>query len=634
MHLKYASIKNYRSIKDCRIDFQTDLQILVGINESGKSNVLKALSLIDSESKISPDDIREPSPNENPITESYVRFVFGANGGENLIARGLIEKKLLAKNKMAPICEIDGKLISIAQFVEMHNEALYRVDINSASRAYTYWGLSGKAIKILGNWKKIVNAENNQITIGGKSTDVSAVKIINIDDYSDVSSQFLEDLTPKFLNDLVGVVFSSLLRNSIPPCVSWRYEERFLLPGKINFDEFRQSPETCVPLEIMFSLAGFNDIPVAINAAEGRSNGIRNLLVRVSRSTTSHLRKVWPEWKNLEVEILQNGQFLEAGIKDQFNTYSLERRSDGFKRFFTFLLMLSAKNHTDRISNNLILIDEPEIGLHPSGQKYVLEALLEIAKKNRVVISTHSIFMIDKERIDRHILVKKTKELTTLESAEKSEITDEEVLFRALGFSVYELLKSTNIVFEGWTDKHFFEVYLKGLPNNSENFQTLRGVGLLHSSGVKNIHHIANMCENHSRKCIIFTDSDQTSMQAKQRFEGSSPWKTYQDISGHNSVTVEDYIKNQIINNAIGNVFQHHGITSQFVIDDSVTDDKLTKIDAHLKSISISDSEFRKAILKDIKQKLSVELKAAHIIPAYDAVASYLAECVTVSETT
>jgi predicted ATP-dependent endonuclease of OLD family len=51
-------------------------RVLVGINEAGKTNILKALSLLDPDAQIQPSDRRESRPGEPYDQEAYVRFVF------------------------------------------------------------------------------------------------------------------------------------------------------------------------------------------------------------------------------------------------------------------------------------------------------------------------------------------------------------------------------------------------------------------------------------------------------------------------------------------------------------------------------------------------------------------------------
>ncbi|MDP3426268.1 MAG: AAA family ATPase, partial [Humidesulfovibrio sp.] len=76
MKLKRAEIENFRSIKNAKIEFGESCYVLVGINESGKSNVLKALEYLDVEKNPLDTDVREPLPAEGLISNSSVRFVF------------------------------------------------------------------------------------------------------------------------------------------------------------------------------------------------------------------------------------------------------------------------------------------------------------------------------------------------------------------------------------------------------------------------------------------------------------------------------------------------------------------------------------------------------------------------------
>ena len=84
MKLERVEIKNFRSIKEATVDFKPSCRVLVGMNESGKSNILKALRLLDRNAPSSKDDKREGSPDEGYIKDldSYVRFVFTLEEGE------------------------------------------------------------------------------------------------------------------------------------------------------------------------------------------------------------------------------------------------------------------------------------------------------------------------------------------------------------------------------------------------------------------------------------------------------------------------------------------------------------------------------------------------------------------------
>lgn len=76
MQLTKVIFKNYRSIKDLEFGFEPSLKILVGINESGKSNILKGLHLLSRDISSSIKDKRFALEDEPPIKEAYVRFAF------------------------------------------------------------------------------------------------------------------------------------------------------------------------------------------------------------------------------------------------------------------------------------------------------------------------------------------------------------------------------------------------------------------------------------------------------------------------------------------------------------------------------------------------------------------------------
>ena len=59
MKLISARIQNYRSIEDINISFENNTKIFVGLSETGKSNLLKALNTLSSSCEINKRDIRE-----------------------------------------------------------------------------------------------------------------------------------------------------------------------------------------------------------------------------------------------------------------------------------------------------------------------------------------------------------------------------------------------------------------------------------------------------------------------------------------------------------------------------------------------------------------------------------------------
>ncbi|MGC1122289.1 MAG: AAA family ATPase [Candidatus Methanofastidiosia archaeon] len=55
--------------------------------------------------------------------------------------------------------------------------------------------------------------------------------------------------------------------------------------------------------------------------------------------------------------------------------------------------------------DKVILIEDPELHLHPSAQQEIRDYLIETSKKNQIILTTHSGIFIDLENIDNNFLV-------------------------------------------------------------------------------------------------------------------------------------------------------------------------------------------------------------------------------------
>ncbi len=484
MELSKIQIRNFRSIEDLTIYLSPRCRVLVGINESGKSNILRALSMLSNEQNPTDEDRRDPLPDEAPITEAYVRFIFKLDKTEQQQIFEKAKEVILTKDIKKPLMVSNIVKMSLKEFCGTKSEGLFRVNILDKNKSASYWSFNENKYKFLDFWKKVSDkcpAAYSIVGSDGSNKPLKSIKLVNTEDYPDIPSEYLEDVSPAHLNTIVGSEIINVINKGLPDCTFWEYNEVNLLPGRINLDNFMNNPSTCLPLKHMFELADYIDIKSAIIEEQKRPNGLRNLLKRVADRTTKHIRNVWKEYKDIKILLSENGSNIDAGIEDKFNIYNFARRSDGFKRFITFLLMISARERTKQLKNTLLLIDEPDIGLHPSGAKYLRDELIKISETNFVVYSTHSIYMIDRENTERHLIVKKESEVTSIADVNQSNIKDEEVIYNALGSSIFENLEKKNIVFEGWRDKRLFKIAIKSPSKKFKGLkESFKCVGTLH----------------------------------------------------------------------------------------------------------------------------------------------------------
>lgn len=628
MRLSRVRIKNFRSIQDQIIKFDQRCRILVGINESGKSNVLRALSMLSSGVKPSEEDAREALPGEDAVEDSHVWFIFTLEDSEVKKVAEVVAPKLLTKHKAPVLVAGGGKDYSLREFCNERNEGLYTVDVKTGVKGLSHWRLPA-SYTVHQRWKKVSSSLVGPKGLfavhlnDGKTVELRDFILVDTESYPEVPSDALEEVNVEEVNALVAAEVKAIVTNALPGCVYWSYDDDNLLPARINQAKFIQNPDSCHPLKNMFCLAGITDIQQAFASAEKKSaHGVHNLLSLVAKISTKHIHAIWKEYKDVEISLIPYGPVeIGAGIQDTHNLYEMSRRSDGFKRFVSFLLMVSAQVKTRQLTNTLLLIDEPDNSLHPNGARYLREELIAISKHNYVVYSTHSIFMIDRDNIGRHLITTKKNEVTKLAEANKSNFVDEEVLYNSLGHSIFEQLKKKNIVFEGWRDKELFEVAIGKLPQEYKGLkEDFKDIGRCYAHGVRDIRYITPVMELANRECFIISDEDDAAKEKQREYikdKGYGTWKRYSEIlPGATAITGEDFLVAEAILAAWKKVKSNRsGLPELAAKDVSGGKGRLHAISSLLQANGLQ-AEVKK-ILDEFKSELFGDLKSAHIDSSY-----------------
>lgn len=549
MKLLRAEIKNFRSIADLKISFEPKCRILIGINESGKSNILRALHLLDPEVTIQPSDLRIERMDEPQVVDGWVRFVFSLDAEEvqdlATAVAAIFEKSALSH----PLLQTDKGPISAEQWINATHQGIHMALLPSGKRSSTTWAASAST-KILPGWVRNKSSTPYEIVTGETTTVIAPACFGWVGDALATLPETLEHASVKQLYAVLTERVGAIVTKHLPKCIFWKYSDQYLLPSTIDVTSFCNSPNTCVPLKSMFELAGYDMVTLLATITKARQQGqyrYSQILEKTASAATKHIRGVWKDYGTVRLKLESNGEALIPMVTDDQVPLDMANRSDGFKRFVSFLLQISAKVRTSELQDALILVDEPEIALHPSGCRHLLEELVKIGDSNATVFSTHSIFMIDKENIERHLVVEKKSEVTTVWMAEKSRIQDEEVLYSAMGYSVFETLKPKNVIFEGWRDKYVFNIAKDAMVKGDPDLKLkLASVGTTHATGVKDVRNVAKFMELAGRPCLIVSDADAPALQHKRQYEEPTAWgewKTLQDIYGPGPVvTAEDLI--------------------------------------------------------------------------------------------
>lgn len=496
MKLTSVSIENYRSIDEpIVLDFtkaEKSCYFAFGINETGKSSTLKACALLDedyrSKYKWAKDCFKE-NKREGKITE--IDYYFDLNAEELGEVKKILEPSIPE--------DLFSQIKGVRYYLEGDTD-----DSFNSGFLFTF----KDDTKTTGYFrrKKVVkpaetptpeNAETPNEG-GEKMSDVLAETprfILLEKEIPDAEKENYESIDE--LNYGMGAVLSHLVdddfvEEKLPRVIFWDSSSRYLINGTIDLNAFKEKPtEVSVPLFNMFKFIKLDkdSIKSEIDASLKEPTDRHKLATDLSQATTKHLNKIWKEHEiEAQVTIEASGACdVHFADKDaNTNFFEMQDRSDGFQRFISFILTLSAENLNEELENTLILLDEPEVHLHPSGIEYLKDELLNISTNNNYILAaSHSIFLVDKKCLERHITVKKIAGRTSISYVDPNNPFQEEVIFRALNTSIYELIQPLSIIFEGSIDsdifhavKHKFRSELTGLVN-------IGGIGATGATEVK-----------------------------------------------------------------------------------------------------------------------------------------------------
>ena len=202
----------------------------------------------------------------------------------------------------------------------------------------------------------------------------------------------------------------------------------------------------------------------------------------------------------------------------------------------------------------MILIDEPETHLHPSGIRDLGKELLKVGEENYVFLATHSPFIIDKSHKERHYIVKKNNKAITeiVRIKESDNIIDDEVLNMAFGINVFkDLMNPHRVLVEGASDKVILQKAFAMLGR--------KDIGITNGHG-SNIDTLASKMNVDSISVLVIVDDDNDGKKYKENilkiggvFSDQNVF-TIRDLDGSidSKSTIEDvlgidYIKSQFI---------------------------------------------------------------------------------------
>ncbi len=580
MRLRKFRVRAYRCIHDSGEITVGDLAAFVGRNESGKTTILQALTLLNRDEIVSELDLCDELSEELKGEIRLAEGEFELNSNEIRLLKqsfpGLPEMKkikLFRTNKKQKVQyefediqiseETDRGLNSWENFSKQilnfldtipnhlriqidtklfdgpppKNQEMF--DSGMAEFSNQFHVIAVQEPKVIEEWEKIYESPENQFS-----------KLLSGESEKSALENFIAaELHPRFVyfSDYKKIYGNINLNEYLR-------EEKGERVGSIEFVEEFDKAET---VRNLFYLAEL-DIK-ALDEVKGTPSKCIKILNTASNRLT---KKLNPAWKGdpIHVELRYNpGNIMSVVISDIHrdgtvtNTGLLNRRAEGFKWTFSFIVNFAAETQRAELKEAILLLDEPARNLHPTQQRGISDLLKSLAGSNQVLYATHSPFMIFDYTPGNLLVVEldKRKHLSKIFydywNADDKTLTP--ILYglsRGLVESIVDREIGTNsrpvIIVETMSDAMYLNAFDKFLQDPNISMNPLNVVAAYNKNSVLPL---AIFYRNHGYRTFILLDNSEESKQISAQLVSNefSPIQTiFFEREGKNLESIEDYV--------------------------------------------------------------------------------------------
>jgi putative ATP-dependent endonuclease of OLD family len=455
MKIIRLEITNVKSFQDkVYLQFDPQFNILIGPNGGGKSNFLDILLIILKKFFLYSYSVQDMMG----IGGGEIRLVAAFDPAENHLDKFSANT---SESKIEITFKVDAQDIKNIATINQ-----YKKEIKSALGHYNILSSSGSMIDEVENWKVGELAENQELVY---------CIVNNVLVQPSLNSRELIYL--KFLNyyELLSIVIQKAIDLYDLPL------DTRLSPKYVYFSPYRGGD----PL-LQVSLGGDSYYNLLSNYSSATSRSTTSLIQLASiyfaqkrrkyemlaktqgyqkdwdadeevKLVTKHLNKLGYSWK-VELKDAYSNTYEIILLKIQENTkFSLHQASAGEKEILNFLLGIFAYN----IKNGLIIVDEPEVHLHPKWQSLLLDLFFDLADltQNQFIFSTHSHIFINQRTISKIVRVYKSSGKSTIKKIVISKSDETKDLLHIINSHNNEKIFFADkvILVEGITDRIFLE---------------------------------------------------------------------------------------------------------------------------------------------------------------------------------
>lgn len=547
MKLSGIKFNRYKTIKDNRLDIEEDFTCLVGVNESGKSNVLKGIAAADTSYSLTVVDISRHS-------EEYL--IDGSTPSLDLIFTPSDKQE---RDRLKELFGVDVYLLKLNKTGNKYRVDFPNIDANKSVLKVDV--INKRKVAAVATPASPVVAQASNVTPATSVVQKQEAEAIDEEDVSEL------DLTDEEINE-VRIQVTEEIKKMLP---KFRYfdsvslEDHYLPDdGEVKISELIASPEKYKPVINLLGLAGIKpDQLLEYSSSDMQIRRVTRLKKGSEKLNKELVSDFWPI-KKVNIALTAEEDRLLIRIDDG-KDFAPSERSRGLQWAIAFnvFFLSSAK---EEMSNNILLLDEPGIFLHVDAQKMMLKSTFRniTTLGNQIIYTTHLPYLIDKDYPEKIRILEKPDDgdgSTFIGNKAWSEGefgSIPEPVRTALGINLTDvLLGEINLVVEGPSDQIYFrDILAKFDP------EFAKSVTFVPAYGAEKVPGVVGLALLSGKKVLGIVDGDKeldvlngtlTSVGIKSRYIESVSSLVGSKIT----VTTEDIIPQQIFSHSVKNIYEY-----------------------------------------------------------------------------
>lgn len=431
--LKRIKISNFRCLKNFEIEFEDDLTLIVGENDSGKTSLVDALKIVLQGKRVEIED-----------------FYYGTNRIE--IEIKLNDKKYLSEHIL------DGNRIASKIYLTITHESLSEI-------------------------KQRINSEDfNETNNFNEAKEIASM--LNISFRKNTRFDTLKNNIIDKINELLGGDNPAKFESNISNITTYfldgkHFEDISLFINEIFFKEKRKSiwSESAIEEDITIEMIIRNKLDSYASQIQedleacGIKDKIQEFLPQLTEIAVTSDFEPKDLNINVSVKMLENGKEIP-----------ISKKGDGTKRRITMALLDYKLNYHS--GSSIYVLDEADTHLHVKAQLELINIMKGLAEDGKqIIITTHSPFLINTCKPQQIRLLRNINNETQTKYLRRDYQVDR--LLRNLGIeNTYLFFARKILIVEGETEEKFIPIIFENLFNSNLYSNLIK---IINVKGIKNV---------------------------------------------------------------------------------------------------------------------------------------------------